>query len=46
MEMDSEYSEVKENSDVLEDIEKSVESKDQEMSLKKTTKKRKKNNFC
>ncbi|MCE2614373.1 MAG: signal peptidase I [Nitrosopumilus sp. (ex Thoosa mismalolli)] len=30
MEMDSEYSEVKENSDVLEDIEKSVESKDQE----------------
>ena len=30
MEMDSEYSEVKENSDVLEEIEKSVESKDQE----------------
>ena len=30
MEMDSEYSEVKENSDVLEDIEKSVESNDQE----------------
>lgn len=30
MEMDSEYSGVKENSDVLEDIEKSVESRDQE----------------
>lgn len=30
MEMDSEYSEVKENSDVLEDIEKSVEPKDQD----------------
>ena len=30
MEMDSEDSEIKENSDVLEDIEKSVESKDQE----------------
>ena len=39
MEMDSEYSEVKENSNVLEDIEKSVESKDQKDEPDKESKK-------
>ena len=39
---DSEYSEIKENTDVLEDIEKSVESKDKEDEPKKILKKTKK----
>lgn len=41
MEMDSEYSEVKENSDVLEDIEKSVESKDQDVPEKESEEEKK-----